>query len=437
VTTTTKYSDFWREQLVNELDDLGPTAFAKKHGAVAKDATPEGYTLKEYSEHQQDNYLREQLLNASRGQIYDYAKKRFGADGVEEQDQEMESEGVPFGGRRSFGAKGDPTDLNLWVLDRIMAGRDEAPNKNEATHMPHLRRCFKAGLLTVDGPTLRLTEKGKAMLADRRARRGDFADYPSEPAERVAASLGRSPSRNQKISIHDARGEGHARAGQGLPPLPRIRFESDEAHEAHIEEYEQRRAGMEKDLAHLGAFGADADKEVAAARKKLRATGVCVDDVFPTLSNLKIRMCVSRASGEAGPQIKDDRSVVTALEQTVPEIFLDSREHIICLILDRKHFVVGVHKVALGSVSEAIADPRSFFGPALVLSASAVIFVHNHPSGDPQPSQDDMVLTERLAAVGKILKVKLLDSVVVGTTQGGAHVHYSFVQNGRLSGSFS
>jgi hypothetical protein len=87
--TKNPYPDFWREQLGNELDEIGPEAFARQHRAVAKDAAPEGHRLSEYSAHQQDRYLREQLLNASGDQIYAYAKKRFGADGVAEQDGEM------------------------------------------------------------------------------------------------------------------------------------------------------------------------------------------------------------------------------------------------------------------------------------------------------------------------------------------------------------
>ena len=67
--------------------------------------------------------------------------------------------------RKGFGAAGDPTDTNLWVLERQMGGKDTAPNQIRPTSVPHMRRCVKAGLVTVDGAQLHLTEKGKAVLA--------------------------------------------------------------------------------------------------------------------------------------------------------------------------------------------------------------------------------------------------------------------------------
>ncbi len=77
---------------------------------------------------------------------------------------------------RGFGAKGDPTDLNLWVLERLFKGRDVAPNALPATSKPHLRRCWKAGLITIDGPQLRLTEKGKAVIGFRASKGGAAND---------------------------------------------------------------------------------------------------------------------------------------------------------------------------------------------------------------------------------------------------------------------
>ena len=76
----------------------------------------------------------------------------------------------------AFGAKGDPTDLNLWVLERLFKGTDTAPNAMTATSKPHIRRCWKAGLLTIDGPQLRLTEKGKAVIGFRASKGGASND---------------------------------------------------------------------------------------------------------------------------------------------------------------------------------------------------------------------------------------------------------------------
>ena len=71
--------------------------------------------------------------------------------------------------------------------------------------------------------------------------------------------------------------------------------------------------------------------------------------------------------------------------------------------------------------------PREAFGPALRESAAFVIFVHNHPSGDPEPSEDDVQITRRLKETGEILGIRVLDHLVVGDGS-----YYSFADEGQL-----
>ncbi len=93
------------------------------------------------------------------------------------------------------------------------------------------------------------------------------------------------------------------------------------------------------------------------------------------------------------------------------------REEFAVLLLDAKHKVVGIHTVSIGSVSMSIVHPRETFKAAIVASASAMILTHNHPSGDPMPSQEDRELTKRLVEGGKLLGITILDHVVVGDGQ--------------------
>ena len=84
------------------------------------------------------------------------------------------------------------------------------------------------------------------------------------------------------------------------------------------------------------------------------------------------------------------------------------------LMMNGKHRVVGMAEVSRGTLTCALVHPREVFGPALRLSSAAVIVVHNHPSGDPEPSEEDVEVTRRLVEVGRVIGVPLLDHVIVG-----------------------
>jgi len=87
------------------------------------------------------------------------------------------------------------------------------------------------------------------------------------------------------------------------------------------------------------------------------------------------------------------------------------REHFLTVLLDSRNRVMCVAPVSVGSSS--LAHPREVFKEAVSASAASVIFVHNHPSGDPQPSEDDIKLTKRLVEAGAIVGIEVLDHVIV------------------------
>jgi len=83
------------------------------------------------------------------------------------------------------------------------------------------------------------------------------------------------------------------------------------------------------------------------------------------------------------------------------------------LLLDGKHRLRCRVHVSQGTLTSSLVHPREVFGPALREGAAALIVVHNHPSGDPEPSNEDLAVTRRLIEVGNLLGVPLLDHVVV------------------------
>lgn len=91
------------------------------------------------------------------------------------------------------------------------------------------------------------------------------------------------------------------------------------------------------------------------------------------------------------------------------------REHFVVLLLNARHEMQRRETVSIGSLNASIVHPREVFLPAILHSAASVVLVHNHPSGDPEPSEEDLSITRRLVQVGDLVGIGVLDHVVVGT----------------------
>lgn len=90
------------------------------------------------------------------------------------------------------------------------------------------------------------------------------------------------------------------------------------------------------------------------------------------------------------------------------------REHFVILMLDTKNAVIGINTVSIGILDLALVHPREVYKPAILANAASIVLAHNHPSGDPTPSPEDRIITERLTEAGKILGIDVLDHVVIG-----------------------
>ena len=91
-----------------------------------------------------------------------------------------------------------------------------------------------------------------------------------------------------------------------------------------------------------------------------------------------------------------------------------AKEEFHVVLLDQKHHVIKTAQITVGLSNQSLAHPREVFRPAIQESASAVILVHNHPSGDPTPSQEDKTITKELKGAAEILRVRLLDHIILG-----------------------
>ncbi len=90
------------------------------------------------------------------------------------------------------------------------------------------------------------------------------------------------------------------------------------------------------------------------------------------------------------------------------------REHFVIVLLNRKNGIIGINTVSVGDLSSSIVHPREVFKPAIVAGAASIIICHNHPSGDPTPSSQDLLVTKRIKAAGDILGIEVLDHIIIG-----------------------
>jgi DNA repair protein RadC len=97
-----------------------------------------------------------------------------------------------------------------------------------------------------------------------------------------------------------------------------------------------------------------------------------------------------------------------------PQLRCQKKEHLTTLHLDTKNQVLREEVVSIGSLNANIVHPREVFKSALLESAASVILTHNHPSGDPTPSREDINVTRKLVDGGKILGIDVLDHVIIG-----------------------
>ncbi|MBA3881181.1 MAG: DNA repair protein RadC [Chthoniobacterales bacterium] len=119
-------------------------------------------------------------------------------------------------------------------------------------------------------------------------------------------------------------------------------------------------------------------------------------------------------------------------ELLAPEMRVLHKESLRVILLDTRYHVIRIQEVSLGSLNESIAHPRDVFRPAVISSAYAIVVAHNHPSGDPSPSQADHSLTRRLSEAAELLQIKLLDHIIIGAPAEGRKPYFSFKEAGVL-----
>jgi DNA repair protein RadC len=131
------------------------------------------------------------------------------------------------------------------------------------------------------------------------------------------------------------------------------------------------------------------------------------------LKVMRVRECASDLSKVETPEAAADywRTNIPDADWYDPD-----KEAFVTLLLNTRRRVIGHNLVSLGTLDSSLVSPLSVFRPAFAAAASAVILVHNHPSGDPTPSAADIRVTRDLAKAGQLLRIEILDHVIIGDT---------------------
>lgn len=111
-----------------------------------------------------------------------------------------------------------------------------------------------------------------------------------------------------------------------------------------------------------------------------------------------------------GKKIKTTEDVFHLLKN---DLGTKKKEHFRILSLNSRNQLIEIDNISMGSLDSSIAHPREIFCTAIQNSAALIILVHNHPSGDPAPSEDDLEITKRLVEAGKILGIEVIDHIIV------------------------
>jgi DNA repair protein RadC len=124
-------------------------------------------------------------------------------------------------------------------------------------------------------------------------------------------------------------------------------------------------------------------------------------------------------------EVKDSKD---SFERFLPYIDDPRQEHFLVMYLNQSNHALKVECISNGGTTNVIADPKVIFKNALTLNATCIVLGHNHPSGNPRPSEEDRLLTKKLVAAGKLLDINVIDHIIIGNER-----YYSFRDHGEMT----
>ncbi len=161
----------------------------------------------------------------------------------------------------------------------------------------------------------------------------------------------------------------------------------------------------------LAEFGSIQGVATASAEQLAAVKGLGTAKAAQIKAAIEFGNRLSLFTEEGRPSIGGPRDVSNLL---MPDLRYQKKEHLKSLLLDTKNRVLAIKTVSIGDLSSSIVHPREVYKDAVLASAASIIVAHNHPSGDPTPSAEDVAVTKRLIQSGEIMGIDLLDHIVLG-----------------------
>jgi DNA repair protein RadC len=174
----------------------------------------------------------------------------------------------------------------------------------------------------------------------------------------------------------------------------------------------------------LSRFGGFKGIDDAGASELSSVKGIGPAKIAQMKACLEIGRRLGNHRWQAGQALRSSEDVFRHFRDNLEK---EKREMFYVVLLNNKNKKIRDVKISEGSLTASLVHPREVYNPVIRESAAAVIFVHNHPSGDPAPSQEDIEITRRLKEVGDVMGVRVLDHVVIGCDR-----YFSFSDKGML-----
>ena len=149
---------------------------------------------------------------------------------------------------------------------------------------------------------------------------------------------------------------------------------------------------------------------------------------YPVWNTLRCSLAKSETEHARSEQLDNPESIYRACA----DMKLFNQEVLRVILLDTRYRHISTVEITKGSINESLAYPRDIFRPVIGRSAFAFVLVHNHPSGEPAPSEADIRLTRRLVEGARILQINMVDHVIVGQSFGGRPGYFSFKEAGMI-----
>lgn len=162
----------------------------------------------------------------------------------------------------------------------------------------------------------------------------------------------------------------------------------------------------------LRQFGSLRELSTASVSELCQVKGIGEAKAAELLAVFQIARRFGKEELRPGERYSSPQEVFNHFHEQLRDL---KRERFLALLLDSKNRLIREVTISEGSLTASIVHPREVFAPVVRFSAAAVLFVHNHPSGDPTPSREDIDITTRLHSAGELMGVRVLDHIIIGS----------------------